>query len=150
MSARDLRIRDAAAEDEAAWRELWARYLFFYRQELPDAVTEATWRRILDPSAPILARIAEWRGTVTGFAVCVIHENTWAERPVCYLEDLFVADEARGSGLGRALIEDLLGLCRRRGWSRLYWHTDRSNDTARRLYDRFIEADDFVRYKITV
>jgi GNAT superfamily N-acetyltransferase len=54
----------------------------------------------------------------------------------------------RGRGLGRALIEDLIALGRARGWSRLYWHTRQGNATARRVYDRFVKADDFVRYKM--
>ena len=39
-------------------------------------------------------------------------------------------------------------LGRERGWSRLYWHTRASNETARRLYDKFVNADDFVRYRM--
>ena len=39
-------------------------------------------------------------------------------------------------------------LGRDRGWSRLYWHTRASNEAARRLYDKFVNADDFVRYRM--
>jgi len=46
--------------------------------------------------------------------------------------------------LGRALIDDLVA----RGWARLYWHTRQSNDTARRLYDTYVDADAFVRYRL--
>jgi len=35
------------------------------------------------------------------------------------------------------------------GWSRLYWHTRAGNLAARRLYDAFVQADDFVRYRLT-
>ena len=45
-------------------------------------------------------------------------------------------------------IEDLLQLCRTQGWSRLYWHTRNSNREASRLYDHFVNADDFVRYRM--
>jgi hypothetical protein len=45
------------------------------------------------------------------------------------------------------LIQDLLDLARARHWSRLYWHT-RAGNPARRLYDDFAEADDFVRYRV--
>ena len=66
----------------------------------------------------------------------------------CYLEDLFVEDGARGQGLGRALIEDLMVLAKARGWHRLYWHTDAGNLPARRLYDRFIASDGHIRYRL--
>ena len=59
-----------------------------------------------------------------------------------------MTEDARGHGIGRALIEDLLALARDRGWSRMYWHTNVSNQTARRLYDGFAKADDFVRYRM--
>ncbi|HEY8263776.1 MAG TPA: GNAT family N-acetyltransferase, partial [Methyloceanibacter sp.] len=36
------------------------------------------------------------------------------------------------------------------GWSRLYWHTRESNVAARRLYDKFAKADDFVRYRLVL
>ncbi|MFP3617112.1 GNAT family N-acetyltransferase, partial [Paraburkholderia sp. SIMBA_050] len=52
-------------------------------------------------------------------------------------------------GVGRRLIEDLVALGRARGWSRLYWHTRRDNP-ARKLYDTFVQADDFVRYQLAL
>ena len=93
-------------------------------------------------------RIAEWQGAVAGFTVSVLHPGSWTLTPICYLEDLFVDPEARGQGLGRALIDDLITMARNHGWSKIYWHTRQSNETARRLYDRYVEADDFVRYRM--
>ena len=87
-------------------------------------------------------------GQVYGFANCVVHENTWETQAICYLEDLYVTPSARGHGIGRALIEWLRNAMRAEGWARLYWHTRQDNERARKLYDRFAEADDFVRYVI--
>jgi GNAT superfamily N-acetyltransferase len=92
--------------------------------------------------------VAEVDGQVYGFANCVVHENTWETQAICYLEDLFVTPSARGHGIGRALIEWLRNAMRAEGWARLYWHTRAGNAQARKLYDRFAEADDFVRYVI--
>lgn len=145
-----MRIRDPRADDEAVWRALWDGYVRFYEAHVPEAVTAATWQRILTPGSGIFARLAERSGRVVGFTVSVLHPCTWTEGPVCYLEDLFVDPAARGLGAGRALIEDLVGTARARGWSRVYWHTRASNATARALYDTFVPADDFVRYTVTV
>lgn len=150
MAADGLIIRDAESRDEAPWRRLWAGYLTFYDVDVPEAVTAYTWERILDPNVPIFCRIAEHDGTVVGFAISTLHPSTWTRDLNCYLEDLFVAADARGRGVGRALIDDLLALARQRGWSRLYWHTNTGNATARRLYDQYIEADDFVRYRMVL
>jgi GNAT superfamily N-acetyltransferase len=105
---------------------------------------------MLTPDSPLFGRVAEWKGNVAGFTVSIIHQGSWTLDPICYLEDLFVAPEARGHGIGRALIADLLARTKERGWSRLYWHTRESNAAARRVYDEFAAADDFVRYRLTL
>lgn len=141
-------IRAALPSDEPAWRALWRGYCDFYQAELPDEVTQRTWKRILDPDSAVMCIVAEVEGAVAGFAHCVVHENTWETQPVCYLEDLYVAPHARLGGVGRALIEWLRNAMRAEGWARLYWMTRQDNTAARRLYDQFTQADGFVRYVI--
>jgi GNAT superfamily N-acetyltransferase len=143
-----LLIREPAPEDEPDWRRLWAAYVAFYETVVSEEVTNSTWQRLLEPSGSMFGRVAEWHGKVAGFTVSVLHQGSWTLHPICYLEDLFVDPNARGIGIGRALIEDLVTRARERGWSRLYWHTRAGNAEARRLYDRFAAADDFVRYRL--
>jgi len=143
-----LIITPATPTDEAEWRDLWAQYLAFYRVTLAAEITAHTWARILDDGAPLTARLARRGGVMLGFALHHHHASTWVMGDDCYLEDLFVTEAARGSGVGRALIEDLMALARARGWHRLYWHTDAGNATARRLYDSFIPADGHIRYRL--
>ena len=142
--SRPLVIRDPAPHDEGAWRVLWAGYCAFYESRVAEAVTVGTWTRILTPRSPLFGRIAEWKGEVAGFTVSVLHQGSWTLDPIC------VAPKARGHGIGRALIADLLARAKERGWSRLYWHTRQGNAPARRLYDEFAVADDFVRYRLTL
>jgi len=141
-------IRDAVPSDEPSWRQLWAGYLAFYESELPDEVTAKTWERLIRRQDGLFCRVAETSGEVCGFSLSVLHAGTWTTDPVCYLEDLFVAPERRGRGIGEALIRDLVTTAKAKGWSRLYWHTRTSNTAARSVYDRFTLADDFVRYRL--
>ncbi|MDD3444937.1 MAG: GNAT family N-acetyltransferase [Zavarzinia sp.] len=143
-------IREARPADEARWRELWAGYTAFYKANVPETVTATTWARILDPLVPVFARLAEVGGVVAGFAVCIVHARTWSVEPIVYLEDLFVDPGVRGGGVGFALIEDLKQEARRLGACQLYWHTETDNERARRLYDRFQPADDYVRYRLSL
>ncbi|MGR6432322.1 N-acetyltransferase family protein [Rhizobium sp. PAMB 3174] len=145
-----ITIRDVDAADKEAWRALWDAYLAFYRTDLSEEVTASTWSRILDPDSRLSIRVAEVDGGLAGFAIHHFHDSTWSIAPDCYLEDLFVEESFRGQRIGRALIKDLIALCRERGWSRLYWHTETDNAAARRLYDTFAGADDYVRYRIKV
>ena len=85
---------------------------------------------------------------MVGFSNSALHESTWEAAPVSYLEDLFVESTARASGAGRMLLQDLVVLARQNGWPKLYWHTRANNMTARRLYDTFTRANDFVRYVV--
>lgn len=144
-------IRPIEPGDSAAWAEMWAAYAVFYKVSLSEEVTAATWARIIEPSGPIEALLATGiHGDAVGFANYLLHPYTWSDKPTCYLEDLFVSPEARGRGVGRALIDRLIALGRERGWGRLYWTTQQDNATARRLYDRFGPADDVVRYTIAL
>ncbi|MFN4153620.1 MAG: GNAT family N-acetyltransferase [Paracoccaceae bacterium] len=143
-------VQDASVEDEAAWRGLWRSYLTFYEQKLDPAITDLTWVRILDPGHRIGCRMAFDGDAALGFAIHHAHCSTWAVADDVYLEDLFVSPAARGQGVGRALIEDLMALGRANGWHQLYWHTKRDNVVARRLYDTFGNEDGNVRYRLTL
>ena len=86
-------------------------------------------------------------GRALGIAALVFHRSTWSPSWYCYLEDLFVAPVARGSGIGRALIEATYAEADRRGASRTYWATQDKNETARTLYDHLGQLTDFVQYR---
>jgi GNAT superfamily N-acetyltransferase len=148
MSEPVIVIRDPTAADENVWRLLWADYNAFYGVNILKSVTAHTWRRILDPASTVSCRLAVVDDHIAGFAISVLHDSTWTATQVCYLEDLFVAPAFRGRGFGRLLIGDLVDRAKTKGWSRLYWHT-RTGNPARRLYDEFAGADDFVRYRMS-
>jgi GNAT superfamily N-acetyltransferase len=142
-----LVIRGAGPADEVVFRELWQGFLGHYDMTLPEAVTASTWARILDPGCAMALRLVEVEGKVLGFALHQHHPSSWVEGDDCYLEDLYVRPEARGQGLGRALIEDLMALARARGWHRIYWLTEQDNVAARRLYDSLAPDDNHIRYR---
>ena len=141
-------IRDAGPADEGGWRELWQQYLDFYEVTLAPEVTAATWARLMDADSPVKARLAFDGGRMVGFAIHLHHPSTWGIGDDCYLEDLFLAPEARGKKIGKRLMNDLIKLARAKGWQRLYWHTDEENAVARRLYDRFVKMDGHLRYRL--
>ncbi|MBC2651373.1 GNAT family N-acetyltransferase [Novosphingobium flavum] len=72
--------------------------------------------------------MGELDGVAQGFALFFHNFSTFEGRPGIYLEDLFVRPEARGAGLGKALLAELARLAVERGcarfeWSVLDWNT---------------------------
>ena len=142
-----LTIRDAVPADETAWRALWAGYLAFYKTALTQDVSDLAWTRFHDPDEPVFALGGYVDGQLAGFAHYLFHRSTWAPQRYCYLEDLFVAETARGRGLGRALIEAVYDKARAASASRVYWLTQSDNTRARALYDGVADNLGFIQYR---
>ena len=144
----ELTVRPVRSGEREAWEPLWQGYLTFYRATLAAGVTDATWRRFLDPLEPLGAVVAERDGRLIGFAHYLLHRSTWAPVCYCYLEDLFVDPAARGGGAARALIAAVELAGREAGASRLYWTTHETNQAAQKLYNQVAERPGFVQYRV--
>lgn len=143
-----LIVRDLSTQDEARWRTLWDGYLTFYEASIAPDVTDITWARLQDVASPLFGLVAELDGEVVGIVNCVLHANTWTSKPVCYLEDLYTAPEARGQGAGRALIDAVSERAKAEDWHRVYWRTAADNTTAQALYDRLAKRTGWVTYEV--
>jgi len=143
----DTTIRPLAAHDRADWGRLWDGYLRFYRAEVAPEVTEGTFARLLDPDSGMGGLVAERGGRVIGICNYLFHANTWSLAPTCYLQDLYVDPEVRGSGAARALILACEGVARAAGAFRLYWLTQEYNGPARSLYDTITPRSSFIVYR---
>jgi GNAT superfamily N-acetyltransferase len=147
----EMTIRAVRREDYAAWQKLWDGYNAFYGRSgataLPAEVTQTTWSRFFDVYEPMHALVAESTEGLLGLTHFLYHRSTIALGPVCYLQDLFTVEAARGRGAGRALIEAVYERARAAGSSRVYWQTHETNVTAMRLYDRIAEKSGFLVYR---
>lgn len=143
--ADSVHIRPVAPADYERWRPLWDAYNAFYGRQgptaLPENITAATWGRFFDPSEPVFALVAEEKEQLLGLVHYLYHRSTSRLNGVCYLQDLFTVPERRGQGIGRRLIQAVYEAARAAGSSRVYWHTQHFNQTARRLYDQVANHD---------
>lgn len=140
-------IRQVAEADRAKWAPLWLGYQAFYKVALSDAVTDKTWARLFDVAEPVHCLVAEENGALIGLVHYIFHRNTWMTEDVCYLQDLFTAEAARGKGVGRKLIEAVYQRAKAAGASRVYWMTHESNTQAMILYDKVAVKSGFLQYR---
>jgi GNAT superfamily N-acetyltransferase len=139
-------VRPLRTQDREQWQPLWDGYnLFYERPNFPAEITDITWNRFFNPGEPVFAAVAEVDGKVIGLVHYLYHRSTTTIEDVCYLQDLFTAPEARGLGVGRALIEHVYDEAAKAGSRRVYWQTHEENP-ARKLYDRVARLTPFRRY----
>jgi GNAT superfamily N-acetyltransferase len=147
----DLSIRPVSRRDYDQWLPLWDGYNAFYGRSgattLSQEITAMIWARFFDAYEPVHALVAESGGELLGLAHYLFHRSTTAIEPVCYLQDLFTGEAARGKGVGRALINRIYEQARLAGSPRVYWQTHETNLTAMRLYDKIAERSGFVVYR---
>jgi GNAT superfamily N-acetyltransferase len=145
-----LTIRPVERSDYGGWRPLWDGYNAFYGRSgftsLSEEITQTTWERFFDSSEPVKANVAEEAGSLVGLSHYVFHRSTTRLRDICYLQDLFTAEHARGRGIGRRLIEAGYALARSAGSSRVYWWTQTTNLAGRALYDKVAQHLGFIVY----
>ena len=131
--------------DRDRWEELFRAYIAFYERELDQAAYDRAWREFRSDTR--MHALGAWLdGTLVGITHYLVHPST-SEPDLCYLEDLFTAPEARGRGVGRALILAVCDWARAHGCGSVYWQTRDDNATARRLYDQVAEYNGFIVYE---
>jgi GNAT superfamily N-acetyltransferase len=140
-------FREIKESDRAAWLPLWEGYLEFYKHSLSESQTELTWKRLFDDSVRLHGFVVEKDGEVVGFAHCWFSHTTWQDKADLYLEDLFVAPSARRRGAGELLIQGCADFAKSSGSSRLYWQTQRSNESAQKLYNKVSTLSEYIIFE---
>jgi GNAT superfamily N-acetyltransferase len=143
----EITIRPLATSDRVQWEPLWQGYLRFYKASLTPDISDATFARLTRGTEPMGGFVAERDGRLIGIVHWVVHRSTWNIRDICYLQDLFTAPEARGTGAGRALIAAVKQMAQAKGCFRVYWQTHESNLQAQALYDKVADKSGFIVYR---
>lgn len=147
MLPHHLVIRSLLPDEREAWEPLWQAYLTFYESSVSPETTDILWSRLHDKNEPMFALGAFDDGRLIGIVHYLFHRSCWTVGDYCYLQDLYVSEEARGLGAGRALIEAVELAARKKDASRVYWLTKEDNHTARALYDKLADRSGFIQYR---
>ena len=143
-----MHIRSLERNDRRGWGRLWRGYLAFYETSIPDDIFDVTFERLLtDKSYEPNALVAKTEGELVGLVHFLEHRHCWKTENVIYLQDLFVASDARATGVGRALIEAVYRIADRAEAGAVYWTTEHTNETAIRLYDKVATRTKFIKYQ---
>lgn len=150
-SPSDLRIRAAAPEDVGVILGFIEQLADFERLRHKVLATEAALTATLfgdRPAAEVL--LASRQGREVGFALYFQTYSTFLARPGIHLEDLFVVPEARGAGVGRALLERLAAIAEARDCGRLEWAVLTWNEPAIRFYRQLgaFPLDEWQTYRL--
>jgi len=140
-------VRQIEIQDKASWKELYVAYLKFYESEPAESSTELLWNRLTKGERAVQGLVAVSNGEVVGIAHFHYQLSTWSDTFHCYLEDLYVAEDARGKGVASALIAAVEDLAIQNKCSELFWITKENNTVARKLYEQVATLSDFVRYE---
>ena len=134
-----MAIREATEQDVAALLPLFRSYCTFYESDPSDEGIEAAIRAVIaaaEDEAFLLVATDGTAGEVVGFASCQWKWSVLRGARVVLLDDLFVADAARGAGHADALIEATAGVGRRHGAPLVVWFTQVENHRAQAVYNR--------------
>ena len=144
-------IRRPQDADRAEWERLYAGYADFYQVEQTAEMRARVWGWIHDHEHEVEAFVVE---DDSGKLVGLTHFRPFASplsaRISGFLDDLYVAPEARGSGAARALIEAVADEGRRRNWRVIRWITAEDNARDWALYDKLATATAWKTYDITL
>lgn len=140
-------IRPLHPDDRAAWQTLYQGYQAFYGfHDRPQEFYDRAFARLISGQAGDFHGLVYDDGGLLGLVHYVFHPNLWRDEGVCYLQDLFTSQEARGKGVGRALIQSVYDAADAAGVPAVYWLTAEDNYAGRMLYDRVGRKSPFIRY----
>lgn len=142
----DVIVRPPRAADEAGWQLLWRGFQTHFGGTVPAEVSARTWHLLLDDAAPLHALLAEAEGAPCGMVHYSFTPFSWTASPVCFLQDLYVDEAARGSGAGRALVEGIYVAAAAAGAANVFWLVDAEDEPLKRFYGRIAVETPYVRF----
>ncbi len=146
-----MKIRPVESKDRPDWEQLFDHYAQFYKVTTPESAKNQAWDWIFDSAESFWCDLAvDNQDNTIGFVQYQLMHRSLSGSKVCYLSDLFVYPEQRGSGAGRALIDHVMLFAKTNHIENVRWLTQDSNLTAKKLYDTYAAQSEFVLYSVPI
>ncbi len=131
-----------------AWRAHYLRYAAALGEHVDDTVAQTVWSWLLAGTHRVEGILAIGQDDeLAGFVHFRPFPRTLDANEACFIDDIWVAEAHRGSGLAEALVERVRSTARERGWTHVRWVADAANARARALYARIAEDAQLVTYR---
>ena len=143
--------RPMDAADRSAWETLFAGYAAFYKVDQTPQMRETVFGWLMDPDHGSNCIVAQDdSGTLVGFPHYRPFVSQLRAATNCFLDDLFVSPQARGTGAAQALIKAVETVAKNNGWGTLRWITAEDNYRGRGAYDKLATRTGWVTYDIAL
>ena len=137
-----ISIRGLERRDHASWLPLWHENM---EHQAAEEITQNSWAAICDRKRDVwglgvFVAAGDDNGNgndtkyLAGILHYILHPTTGSLRPVCYMQDLFIAPDYRRRGLARHLVKALAQKGKDEDWERIYWLAEDNNQGAQALY----------------
>ncbi|MEF3305740.1 GNAT family N-acetyltransferase [Paenibacillus sp. GYB003] len=145
-----LIVRNAQAGDKDRLTELIYRYIAdFYKKPKPPVENIHALIELMLEKHRGIQFVAEREGDLLGFATLYFSFSTLRANKVAIMNDLFVIEQARGTGVAERLFRACETYTKENGYAYMSWVTASDNKRARRFYDKMGGAlGDWLSYSI--
>ncbi|MGJ8626484.1 MAG: GNAT family N-acetyltransferase [Sulfitobacter sp.] len=143
----DVSIRPVTAQDRAAWDVLYQGYATFYKVEQTAEMRDRVFGWLMDDAHSTGGLVAQDdQGKLIGLTHYRSFFSPLRAAEMCFLDDLFVDPNARGSGAADGLIHGVAAIAREKGWPMVRWITADDNYRGRGVYDKLATRTMWVTY----
>ncbi len=131
-----MEIEELKLEHKEQWVKHWKIYLDLYGISHSAYNIEIVFNRLCEPSEKQMGCfVATEHGEFLGFINYVIMRNTWHPRDICFIQDVYVSENARGKRLGRSMMEKVIDSAKQRNLKQVFWLVNEDNKAAINLYE---------------
>ena len=143
-------IANIGENDFDDWRQMFVDFAILHDvSPTPEGVAR-TWGWLCDPTHPETGLIVRVRDDVVGFVHYRLQPSALRGTQILYLDDLFIAEAHRGSGVADDTMDRLREIAQTHGCSAIRLDTHATNKRARRFYERHAKNTNWTTYEMTV
>lgn len=141
-------IRFLSDTERTAWQTMFSQYADFYKSPFDERIAQTVWQWIHDPDVAFDCLVAIKDNELVGFMHFYPVPSPLRGGHIGFLNDLFVAEAHRGSGVFEALFDKLAHVAKTRRWPLVRWNTAETNDRARAAYARVANTTHWKVYEL--